>query len=104
LQRKAPMKSALPVAENGSTAKLPIQIEQSAPVRPKRARTAVKQEAEEVNLRLPDSSEKQAEAVSTVDFFGSVTYVFMLPNFVAREVHEDNSPTPEAQTIGNSEG
>jgi hypothetical protein len=61
-KRKAPMKSALPVAENGSTAKLPIQIEQSAPVRPKRARTAVKQEAEEVNLRLPDSSEKQAEA------------------------------------------
>lgn len=63
-KRKASMKSALPAAENGSAAKLPVQtpLDQSAPVRPKRARTAVKQEAEEVNLRLPDKSEKQAEA------------------------------------------
>ncbi|KAG1736760.1 hypothetical protein EDB19DRAFT_1720148 [Suillus lakei] len=63
-KRKAPMKSALPATENGSTAKSSVQAppDQSAPVRPKRARTAVKQEAEEVNLRLPDNSEKQAEA------------------------------------------
>ncbi|KAG1769455.1 hypothetical protein EV702DRAFT_698614 [Suillus placidus] len=63
-KRKAPMKSALPAAENGSAAKSSVQtpLDQSAPVRPKRARTAVKQEAEEVNLRLPDNSEKQAEA------------------------------------------
>ncbi|KAG1801777.1 uncharacterized protein BJ212DRAFT_1398810 [Suillus subaureus] len=62
--RKAPMKSALLATENGSAAKLSVQtpLDQSAPVRPKRARTAVKQEAEEVNLRLPDNSEKQAEA------------------------------------------
>lgn len=62
-KRKAPMKSALPVAENGSTTKSSVRtpLDQSAPVRPKRARTAVKQEAEEVNLRLTDNSEKQAE-------------------------------------------
>lgn len=62
-KRKAPMKSALLAAENGS-AKLSVQtpLDQSASVRPKRARTAVKQEAEEINLRLPDNSEKQAEA------------------------------------------
>ncbi|KAG2157585.1 uncharacterized protein EDB93DRAFT_1238461 [Suillus bovinus] len=76
LQRKAPMKSALPAAENGSVAKLSVQtsLDQSAPVRPKRARTAVKQETEEVNLRLLDNCEKQVEAVSTIDFFGSLTY------------------------------
>jgi hypothetical protein len=58
------MRSALPAAENGSAAKSSAQtpLDQSAPVRPKRARTAVKQEAEEINLRLPDNSEKQAEA------------------------------------------
>lgn len=62
-KRKAPMKSALPAAENGSTTKSSVRtpLDQSAPVRPKRARTAVKQEAEEVNLRLTDNSEKQAE-------------------------------------------
>lgn len=62
-KRKAPMKSALPAAENGSTAKSSVRtpLDQSAPVRPKRARTAVKQEAEEVNLRLTDNFEKQAE-------------------------------------------
>jgi hypothetical protein len=100
------MKSALPAAENGSTAKSSVRtpLDQSAPVRPKRARTAVKQEAEEVNLRLTDNSEKQAEAVSILDFSGSNTYVCMLPNFVARKVHEDYSPTAEAQTFGNNEG
>lgn len=63
-KRKAPMKSALPAAENGSTSKSSVRtpLDQSAPVRPKRARTAVKQEAEEVNLRLTDNSEKQTEA------------------------------------------
>lgn len=100
------MKSALPAAENGSTSKSSVRtpLDQSAPVRPKRARTAVKQEAEEVNLRLTDNSEKQTEAVSIVDLSGSITYVCMLPNFVARKVHEDYSPTAEAQTFGNNEG
>lgn len=99
------MKSALPAAENGSVAKSSVQTpDQSAPVRPKRTRTAVKQEAEEINLRLPDNSEKLAESVSTVDIFGSPTYVYMPPNFAAGEVHENYSPTPEAQTFGSSEG
>lgn len=62
-KRKAPMKSALPAAENGSAAKSSVQThDQSAPVRPKRTRTAVKQEAEEINLRLPDNSEKLVES------------------------------------------
>lgn len=63
-KRKAPTRSTLPATGNGSTAKSSAQAppEQSAPVRPKRARTTVKQEAEEVTLRLPDNSEKQAEA------------------------------------------
>ncbi|KIK40907.1 hypothetical protein CY34DRAFT_86462 [Suillus luteus UH-Slu-Lm8-n1] len=72
-KRKAPMKSALPAAENGSTSKSSVRtpLDQSAPVRPKRARTAVKQEAEEVNLRLTDNSEKQTEAVSILDLSGT---------------------------------
>ncbi|KAG0705324.1 hypothetical protein DFH29DRAFT_907317 [Suillus ampliporus] len=63
-KRKAPMKSAAPAPENGSTIKSSVQTpgEQSALVRPKRARIAVKQEAEEVTLCVPDNPEKQTEA------------------------------------------
>ncbi|OJA07604.1 hypothetical protein AZE42_06275 [Rhizopogon vesiculosus] len=63
-QRKAPAKSAAPALENGSPVQLSAQAstDQSPPVRPKRARIAVKQEVEEVTLRVLDSSEKPAEA------------------------------------------
>ncbi|KAG1748959.1 uncharacterized protein EDB91DRAFT_1111661 [Suillus paluster] len=63
-KRKAPTKSAAPALENGSGVKssVPSPADQSAPVRPKRARIAVKQEVEEVTLRVPDKPEKQPEA------------------------------------------
>ena len=63
------MRSAALTAENGSTAQSSAQAvaEQSSLVRPKRARIAVKQEAEEVSL-VPGHFQKQTETVSIAIF------------------------------------
>lgn len=88
------MRAAAPALENGSAAQSSMQAstDQLPPVRPKRARIAVKQETEEVTLRVLDSSEKQTEAVSIVISCSNM----LLTNFVEGEVYQNYSPTPKA--------